>query len=199
MSDTTFLLEVVTPEKVLFSGQVDSVEIPGKKGEFQILAGHTPFLTSLTIGSVSILSGAKTDRISISGGYCEVMQHKTTILATTAESAREIDTERAEEARKRAEQRIQEANRLRKAADAVAGAEAVVAAKCNQQGHLFGSVSPAEIAANLREQGFEVADEGTITNVITNVIGTISSLYIFYGRYKAKGISAFGIKKKDNQ
>ena len=47
--------------------------------------------------------------------------------------------------------------------------------------------------------GLDVADEGTITNVITNVVGTISSLYIFYGRYKAKGITAFGIKKKDNQ
>ena len=65
----------------------------------------------------------------------------------------------AKEKVKRSEQRIQETSRLRKVADAVAGAEAVIASKCNQQGHLFGSVSPSEIATNLREQGFEVADE----------------------------------------
>lgn len=83
----------------------------------------------------------------------------------------------AKEKVKRAEYRIAESKRLRKAADAVAGAEAVIAAKCNQQGRLFGSILPADIAKNLREQGFEVADEivkisdhikeiGTYTNVV---------------------------------
>jgi len=109
MSENTFFLEIVTPEQVLFSDQVESVEIPGKLGEFQVLAGHTPFLTSLTIGQVAIESGVKTTYISISGGYCEVMQHKTTILAHTAESAREIDLERAEEARRRAEKHLKNA------------------------------------------------------------------------------------------
>jgi len=65
----------------------------------------------------------------------------------------------AEEKAKRAEQRIHDSKRLEDAAKAVEGAEAVVAAKANVQGHLFGSVTARQIAANLREQGFEVADE----------------------------------------
>ncbi len=65
----------------------------------------------------------------------------------------------AEEKAKRAEQRINDGRRLEKAAEAVEGAEAVVAAKANEQGHLFGSVTERQIAANLRAQGFEVADE----------------------------------------
>ena len=65
----------------------------------------------------------------------------------------------AEEKAKRAEERIHDSKRLEDAAKAVEGAEAVVAAKANEQGHLFGSVTERQIAANLREQGFEVADE----------------------------------------
>ena len=65
----------------------------------------------------------------------------------------------AEEKAKRAVQRIHEKKRLENAAEAVSGAEAVLAAKANEQGHLFGSVTAKQIAANLREQGFEVADE----------------------------------------
>ena len=65
----------------------------------------------------------------------------------------------AEEKAKRAEQRINDGRRLENAAKAVEGAEAVVAAKANEQGHLFGSVTERQIAANLRAQGFEVADE----------------------------------------
>ena len=65
----------------------------------------------------------------------------------------------AEEKAKRAEERIKDSKRLEDAAKAVEGAEAVVAAKANEQGHLFGSVTERQIAANLREQGFEVADE----------------------------------------
>ncbi len=65
----------------------------------------------------------------------------------------------AEEKAKRAEQRLQKGKRLEDAAKAVEGAEAVVASKANEQGHLFGSVTERQIAANLREQGFEVADE----------------------------------------
>lgn len=65
----------------------------------------------------------------------------------------------AEEKAKRSEQRIRDSKRLEVAAKAVEGAEAVVAAKANEQGHLFGSVTERQIAANLRAQGFEVADE----------------------------------------
>ena len=64
----------------------------------------------------------------------------------------------AEEKAKRAEERIKEKKRLEHAAQAVDGAEAVIAAKANEQGHLFGSITEKQIAANLREQGFTVAD-----------------------------------------
>jgi large subunit ribosomal protein L9 len=75
--------------------------------------------------------------------------------AATQASIRAI----AEEKAKRAEQRIEDSKRFENAAKAVEGAEAVVAAKANEQGHLFGSVNERQIAANLRAQGFEVADE----------------------------------------
>ena len=65
----------------------------------------------------------------------------------------------AEEKARRSEQRIQESNRLAEAAKAVEGAEAVVASKANEQGHLYGSVTAEQIAANLREQGFQVAND----------------------------------------
>lgn len=65
----------------------------------------------------------------------------------------------AEEKAKRSEQRIQDSKRLEGAAQAVEGAEAVVAAKANEQGHLYGSVTAEQIATNLREQGFQVANE----------------------------------------
>ncbi len=65
----------------------------------------------------------------------------------------------AEEKARRAEQRIKEKKRLEEAAKAVDGAEAVIAVKANEQGHLFGSVTEHQIASNLREQGFTVADE----------------------------------------
>ena len=93
----------------------------------------------------------------------------------------------AKEKAKRAERRIQESNRLRKAADAVSGAEAVIAAKCNQQGHLFGSVLPAEIAHNLREQGFEVADEVVKLSEHIKEVGTYQNVVLkFNSEVKVK-------------
>ena len=106
MAENTFHVEIITPEKVLYSDDVDSIEVPGSDGEFQILTGHTPFLTSLKIGPLTVKKGVAKTFISISGGYCEVMPEKTTILAHTAERAAEIDKARAEAAKKRAEARI---------------------------------------------------------------------------------------------
>ena len=106
MTDKTFHLEIITPEKVLLQEDVDSVEVPGAYGEFQILTGHTPFLTGLKIGPVTITKGMKKAFVSISGGYCEIIPDRTTILAHTAETVDKIDTARAEEAQKRAEKRL---------------------------------------------------------------------------------------------
>ncbi|MHC4214773.1 MAG: 50S ribosomal protein L9 [Planctomycetota bacterium] len=78
----------------------------------------------------------------------------------------------AQEKAKRSEARIQERNRLERAAVAVEGAEAVLAAKANEQGHLFGSVGATEIAGNLREQGFEVADDVVVLDENIKEVGT---------------------------
>jgi len=110
MADTTFHLEIITPEKVLVTDDVDSLEAPGTAGEFQILAEHTPFLTDLGIGAITYVKGGKKQFISISGGFCEVQPKKTLILAHTAESSGKIDVDRATEAQKRARERL-ESNR----------------------------------------------------------------------------------------
>ena len=96
------------------------------------------------------------DVVEVSEGYARnyLLPQGVAKVATEA-SIRAIADEKA----KHSEQRIQESSRLEKAAKAVEGAEAVVAAKANELGHLFGSVTARQIAANLREQGFEVADE----------------------------------------
>jgi len=96
------------------------------------------------------------DVVEVNVGYARnyLLPQGLAKVATEA-SIREI----AEEKAKRAEQRITDSKRLEDAARAVEGAEAVVAAKANEQGHLFGSVTERQIAANLRAQGFEVADE----------------------------------------
>ena len=107
MADTTFHLEIITPEKVLVTDDVDSLEAPGTAGEFQILAEHTPFLTDLGIGAITYVKGGKKQYVSISGGFCEVQPQKTLILAHTAESSHEIDEERATEASKRARERLE--------------------------------------------------------------------------------------------
>lgn len=100
-------LEITTPEKVLISEDVDSVEAPGVTGEFQILAEHTPFLSGLKIGQVVFSVSGQRNSIAITGGFCEVKDNRAVILAHTAEKSSEIDKERAEEAKKRAKKRLE--------------------------------------------------------------------------------------------
>ncbi|MFC1490486.1 F0F1 ATP synthase subunit epsilon [Candidatus Latescibacterota bacterium] len=107
MPDDTLHLEITTPEKVLFSDEVTNIEAPGVDGEFQILPGHTPFLTGLAIGHIVFNDNGKSVIISISGGFCEFKQNKAVIIAHTAENASDIDIARAEEAKKRAEKRLE--------------------------------------------------------------------------------------------
>ena len=96
------------------------------------------------------------DVVNVNNGYARnyLLPQGLAKVATDA-SIRSV----AEEKAKRAEKRIQEKKRLEIAAKAVEGSEAVIAAKANEQGHLFGSVTAHHIAVNLREQGFDVADE----------------------------------------
>jgi F-type H+-transporting ATPase subunit epsilon len=96
-------LEIVTPEKQLFSGAVDSVTVPSNIGYLGILPGHAPLLAELGIGEVSFKVGDRTDYLFCSWGFVEVLPDRVVLLAQTAESASDIDVKRAEEAKMRAE------------------------------------------------------------------------------------------------
>ena len=79
------------------------VEAPGTAGEFGILPGHVPFLTTLEHGEVRFMNEGKTRFLATSGGFAEVVDNKVTMLLDTAEFEEEIDVERAQRARERAE------------------------------------------------------------------------------------------------
>lgn len=103
-------LEVVTPEKTVVSEEAQIVVAPGVLGEFGVLVGHTPFLTTLKIGTVRYTDSTGKDcYIFVSGGFAETLPHKVTILAESAERRRDIDIERAKAALQRAQKRLEEA------------------------------------------------------------------------------------------
>jgi len=101
-----FQLEIVTPEKQVVSDTAEEAQIPGKKGYLGILPGHAPLITELSVGEITYRKGAHTSYISVAWGFAEVLPAKVTILAEAAERPEEIDVERAQEARKRAEERL---------------------------------------------------------------------------------------------
>ena len=102
-----FALEVVTPERVAYSGQVASLQAPGSEGSFGVLAGHVPLLTSLQIGRLRFVEEDGNEvKMAISGGFVEVGREQVAVLAETAERVEEIDVARAEAARQRAEERL---------------------------------------------------------------------------------------------
>ncbi len=99
-------LEIVTPEKQLFSGAVDSVTVPSTTGYLGILPGHAPLLAELGIGEVSYKIGDRTDYLFCSWGFVEVLPDRVVLLAQEAEMASDIDVKRAEEAKIRAEKQL---------------------------------------------------------------------------------------------
>ena len=102
----TFLLEIATPERLAFSGEVEEANFPGIEGEFGVLPGHTPFLTQLKIGSLQFKTESRTEYLTVNRGFVEVTPKKVTVLTESAELKSEIDLERAEAALKRAEERM---------------------------------------------------------------------------------------------
>ena len=101
-------LQIVTPERLLVQEQVDEVEIPGSKGYFGVLPGHTPMLASLAVGELWYRVGQEKHYLAIAFGFVEVLPDKVTVLARIAEREGDIDMARAEAAMARAEQRIGE-------------------------------------------------------------------------------------------
>jgi F-type H+-transporting ATPase subunit epsilon len=99
-------LEIATPIRLVVSDTVDEVVAPGSEGYFGVLPGHAPFLTTLGIGELTYRKGRAEYHLAVSGGFAEVRNDKVIVLADTAERPDEIDRERAERARERAERRL---------------------------------------------------------------------------------------------
>ena len=106
MLSRSFHLEIRTPEQQVYEGNVTSVNAPGVEGNFQILAGHIPFLTALEVGEIRIRESETPQLMATSGGVFEVLRTGVTVLVETAEWASEIDVERAENALERAQTQL---------------------------------------------------------------------------------------------
>ena len=105
---STIRLELVTPERLLLSEEVDEVVAPGYEGEFGVLPEHTQYLAILNIGVLRYRKGSESRRIALGGGFAEVTPERVVVMADTAERAEEIDVERARRARERAEAALKE-------------------------------------------------------------------------------------------
>ncbi|HEX9874248.1 MAG TPA: F0F1 ATP synthase subunit epsilon [Deferrimonas sp.] len=99
-------LEMVTPYKKVLSQEVDEIVAPGVIGEFGVLPGHTPMLTTLKIGELTYRQGAESYHVAVNWGYVEVENDTVTVLVETAEPADEIDLDRARLALGRAEEAL---------------------------------------------------------------------------------------------
>jgi len=119
-----FKFELVTPERRLVAGEVESVTAPGEIGEFGVLPGHRPLLSLLKPGVLTFEQDGRPQRVAIAGGYAEVSETGVRVLAETAELSPEIDLARAEAALKKAEARIAELDPM---AQAVNMAQAIAA------------------------------------------------------------------------
>ena len=100
---STIRLELVTPERLLLSEDVDEVVAPGYEGEFGVLPEHTQYLSILNIGLLRYRKGGVVHKVALGGGFAEVTPERVVVMAETAERGEEIDRDRARRARERAE------------------------------------------------------------------------------------------------
>ena len=87
----TFHFELVSPEKLLFSGDVEQVDVPGAEGDFGVLAGHAPFVSTLRPGILTVHGAGGEQKIVVLGGFAEVSAEGLTVLAELAEAVADID------------------------------------------------------------------------------------------------------------
>jgi F-type H+-transporting ATPase subunit epsilon len=85
--------ELVSPEKLVFSGEVDQVDVPGAEGDFGVLAGHAPFVTTLRPGILTVHGAGGAQKIVVLGGFAEVSGEGLTVLADLAETVQDMDRE----------------------------------------------------------------------------------------------------------
>jgi F-type H+-transporting ATPase subunit epsilon len=87
----TFQFNLVSPEKLLFAGQVDQVDVPGSEGDFGVLAGHSPFVTTLRPGILTMYREGGGLRVAVSGGFAEVSDAGLTVLADVAVPVEDVN------------------------------------------------------------------------------------------------------------
>ena len=102
-------LEIVSPERRVYDDEVDMVVVPGLNGQLGILPHHTPLISSLGVGELKIKKSGTEESMLISGGFVEVRPDKVVVMADLAEHSDEIDEARAIEARKQAQQELEQA------------------------------------------------------------------------------------------
>jgi len=105
-------LEIVTPERKILAVKASEVVVPGIEGYFGVLPGHAPFLTRIGVGEISYKDATGTHYLAAAEGFVEVLPNRVAILARICEEAREIDVERAREAKRRAEETMKQAAKL---------------------------------------------------------------------------------------
>ncbi len=104
-----FTLEIVTPQRSVFTGVVRSFTVPGTMGGFEVLYNHAPLLATIGVGAMKLVTADDSDAIyATSGGFVEVSQNRVVYLADSAERKDEIDIDRAEAAKSRASDRLTE-------------------------------------------------------------------------------------------
>jgi F-type H+-transporting ATPase subunit epsilon len=101
------LLDIVTPERLVYSDEVDSVVCPGTDGEIGVLPHHAPLLATLGFGELRIRKGTEEEYFAIAAGFLQVLPDRVVVMAETADLASEIDLERAEEARRKAQHTLE--------------------------------------------------------------------------------------------
>jgi F-type H+-transporting ATPase subunit epsilon len=87
----TFHFDLVSPEKLAFSGEVDQVDIPGMEGDFGVLAGHAPVVAAIRPGILTVITGGAREKIIVLGGLAEVSDNRLTVLADVATSLQDLD------------------------------------------------------------------------------------------------------------
>lgn len=99
-------LQILTPDKAVFDGEVQGLLVPGAAGPFEILKGHAPILSSLVPGELRVKAEGRETFYNVSGGFLEFHADKAVVLAEAAETPAEIDAKRVQAARERAEKRL---------------------------------------------------------------------------------------------
>ena len=107
---TTFHFELVSPERLVFAGEVTQVDVPGEEGEFGVLAGHAPYIATLKPGMLTIYGDGAPQRIVVRGGFAEMGPAGLTVLAEQATPASEIDAATIAQSIKDAEEDIADAD-----------------------------------------------------------------------------------------